>query len=115
MMRGHTRARNAKFILAFINASTGDVRLKSKYSYKRAGNAKFILAFINASAGDVRLKSKYTKRREKKKQVNLFFYSQPHLYSRVSANIATLNDRNTFLTYFFIIFKIILEVFGRSL
>ena len=83
--------------------------------HTRAINANFILAFINASAGDVRLKSKYTKRREKKKQVNLFFYSQPHLYSRVSANIATLNDRNTFLTYFFIIFKIILEDFARSL
>lgn len=84
-------------------------------SRKRARNAKFILAFINVGSGDVRLKSKYMKRREKKKQVNLFFYSQPHLYSRISANIATLNDTNTFLTYFFIIFKIILEDFGRSL
>ena len=84
--------------------------------HTRARNAKFILAFINASAGDVRLKSKYTKRREKKKQVTCFFIpSRIYIYSRVSANIATLNDRNTFLTYFFIIFKIILEDFERSL
>ena len=35
MMRDHTRARNAKFILAFINASAGDVRSKSKYTKRR--------------------------------------------------------------------------------
>ena len=33
---------------------------------------------------------KYTKRREKKKQVYLVFYSEPHLYSRFSANIRTI-------------------------
>ena len=54
---------------------------------------KFTSIFYKASAVYIRLKSKYSKRREKKKQVNLFFYSEPHLlYSRVSANIQT-NER----------------------
>ena len=40
---------------------------------------KFTSIFYKASAVYIRLKSKYSKRRDKKKQVNLFFYSEPHL------------------------------------